>query len=192
MPWDQELSKGTGAFSASLGHVAWTESGWIAVRQVHAFGNGRCPLSTLVVNSAAREGLQNWRGRTRILATDRSRTASVTTIPPSAWASFARCTPLDPSQPRLRVSPYLNSPVRSITRPCSKKAHRLRHSPKHTIHEKKAADDSCRVWRSSLILSAWSCYLMWAITFLAQWHPLINPRRSDLRPEGGEGHNVLF
>ncbi|KAK8207524.1 ATP synthase subunit H-domain-containing protein [Phyllosticta capitalensis] len=39
------------------------------------------------------------------------------------------------------------------------------------------------VWRSTLILSAWSCYLMWAITFLAQWHPLINPRRSDLRPE---------
>ncbi|KAK7563734.1 ATP synthase subunit H-domain-containing protein [Phyllosticta citricarpa] len=39
------------------------------------------------------------------------------------------------------------------------------------------------VWRSTLILSAWSCYLMWAITFLAQWHPLITPRRSDLRPE---------
>ncbi|KAH0284429.1 hypothetical protein M436DRAFT_79790 [Aureobasidium namibiae CBS 147.97] len=39
------------------------------------------------------------------------------------------------------------------------------------------------VWRSTLILSAWSCYLMWAITFLAQWHPLIQPQRGDLRPE---------
>ncbi|KAL2356393.1 ATP synthase subunit H-domain-containing protein, partial [Cryomyces antarcticus] len=38
------------------------------------------------------------------------------------------------------------------------------------------------VWRSTLILSAWSCYLMWAITFLAQWHPLITPKRGDLRP----------
>ncbi|GAB7355880.1 hypothetical protein MBLNU459_g6534t1 [Dothideomycetes sp. NU459] len=43
--------------------------------------------------------------------------------------------------------------------------------------------DNQTVWRSTLILSAWSCYLMWAITFLAQWHPLINPIRSDLRPE---------
>ncbi|TKX24699.1 V-type proton ATPase subunit H-like protein [Elsinoe australis] len=39
------------------------------------------------------------------------------------------------------------------------------------------------VWRSSLILSAFFCYLMWLITFLAQWHPLIVPERSDLRPE---------
>jgi V-type H+-transporting ATPase subunit e len=39
------------------------------------------------------------------------------------------------------------------------------------------------VWRSSLILAAVSCYLMWAITFLAQWHPLIVPRRNDLRSE---------
>ena len=38
-----------------------------------------------------------------------------------------------------------------------------------------------RLWRSSLILSFVSCYLMWAITFLAQLHPLIEPRRSDLR-----------
>ncbi|KAK8210103.1 H(+)-transporting V0 sector ATPase subunit e [Zalaria obscura] len=43
--------------------------------------------------------------------------------------------------------------------------------------------DNQTVWRSTLILSAWSCYLMWAITFLAQWHPLIAPKRSDLRPE---------
>jgi len=58
------------------------------------------------------------------------------------------------------------------------------------------------IWRSTLILSFASCYLMWgtytladveesgkrdyglictiAITFLAQWHPLIVPRRGDL------------
>ncbi|KAF2098704.1 hypothetical protein NA57DRAFT_75943 [Rhizodiscina lignyota] len=41
------------------------------------------------------------------------------------------------------------------------------------------------VWRSSLILSAWSCFIMWAITFLAQWHPLIEPRRNDLRAHAG-------
>ncbi|KFY59607.1 hypothetical protein V496_05642 [Pseudogymnoascus sp. VKM F-4515 (FW-2607)] len=39
------------------------------------------------------------------------------------------------------------------------------------------------VWRSTLILSFASCYIMWAITFLAQLHPLINPKRSNLRPE---------
>ncbi|KAF4512995.1 hypothetical protein G6O67_000318 [Ophiocordyceps sinensis] len=39
------------------------------------------------------------------------------------------------------------------------------------------------LWRSSLILSIVSCYLMWAITFLAQLHPLIVPRRSDLREQ---------
>ncbi|KAL1590393.1 hypothetical protein WHR41_00834 [Cladosporium halotolerans] len=43
------------------------------------------------------------------------------------------------------------------------------------------------VWRSTLILSAWSCWLMWAITFLAQWHPLIQPQRGDLRPEYNGG-----
>ncbi|KAI0998016.1 hypothetical protein K3495_g10175 [Podosphaera aphanis] len=37
------------------------------------------------------------------------------------------------------------------------------------------------IWRSSLILSIASCYIMWAITFLAQWHPLIVPRRGGLR-----------
>ncbi|KAF2835975.1 hypothetical protein M501DRAFT_997172 [Patellaria atrata CBS 101060] len=42
------------------------------------------------------------------------------------------------------------------------------------------------VWRSTLILSAWSCYLMWAITFLAQWHPLISPEKIGLRPEHAE------
>lgn len=39
------------------------------------------------------------------------------------------------------------------------------------------------LWRSSLILSFVSCYLMWAITFLAQLHPLIEPRRSDLKKD---------
>jgi V-type H+-transporting ATPase subunit e len=42
---------------------------------------------------------------------------------------------------------------------------------------------SSRLWRSSIILSIASCYLMWAVTFLAQLHPLIEPRRSDLRKE---------
>lgn len=28
---------------------------------------------------------------------------------------------------------------------------------------------------------------MWAITFLAQWHPLIVPERNDLRPEYNNG-----
>ncbi|CAM1511118.1 Fc.00g086310.m01.CDS01 [Cosmosporella sp. VM-42] len=37
------------------------------------------------------------------------------------------------------------------------------------------------LWRSSLILAIVSCYLMWALTFLAQLHPLIAPKRNDLR-----------
>ncbi|KAL7627614.1 H(+)-transporting V0 sector ATPase subunit e [Parahypoxylon ruwenzoriense] len=36
-------------------------------------------------------------------------------------------------------------------------------------------------WRSSLILAFVSCYLMWFITFMAQLHPLIEPRRSSVR-----------
>ncbi|KAI0142785.1 ATPase, V0 complex, subunit E1/e2 [Xylariaceae sp. FL1272] len=36
-------------------------------------------------------------------------------------------------------------------------------------------------WRSSLIIAFTACYLMWAITFLAQLHPLIEPRRVDVR-----------
>jgi len=39
------------------------------------------------------------------------------------------------------------------------------------------------LWRSSIILSIVSCFLMWAITFLAQLNPLIEPRRSDVRSE---------
>ncbi|KAK6462377.1 ATPase, V0 complex, subunit E1/e2, partial [Scheffersomyces coipomensis] len=42
------------------------------------------------------------------------------------------------------------------------------------------------VWRSSVILGLAMCYLMWAITYLAQWHPLEAPRRSDLRPEAAK------
>ncbi|KAI8654948.1 hypothetical protein NCS57_01242300 [Fusarium keratoplasticum] len=39
------------------------------------------------------------------------------------------------------------------------------------------------LWRSSLILAIVSCYLMWAITFMAQLHPLIQPRRTGIREE---------
>nr|CAQ43444.1 Vacuolar ATP synthase subunit e [Zygosaccharomyces rouxii] len=39
------------------------------------------------------------------------------------------------------------------------------------------------VWRSTVILSMSMMFLMWAITYLCQLHPLIAPRRSDLRPE---------
>ena len=42
---------------------------------------------------------------------------------------------------------------------------------------------SARLWRSSIILSIASCFLMWAITFLAQLNPIIHPRRADLREE---------
>ncbi|ORX35670.1 ATPase, V0 complex, subunit E1/e2 [Kockovaella imperatae] len=35
--------------------------------------------------------------------------------------------------------------------------------------------------RSSVTLTLICCYLMWAITYLAQLHPLIAPRKSDLR-----------
>ncbi|ODV60845.1 H(+)-transporting V0 sector ATPase subunit e ASCRUDRAFT_35514, partial [Ascoidea rubescens DSM 1968] len=42
------------------------------------------------------------------------------------------------------------------------------------------------VWRSSIILTLAMCYLMWAITYLCQLHPLVAPRRSDLRPEYAE------
>ncbi|KAJ9201356.1 hypothetical protein DTO166G4_8759 [Paecilomyces variotii] len=43
--------------------------------------------------------------------------------------------------------------------------------------------DNQTLWRSSLILAFAACYIMWAITFLAQWHPLIAPKRADIRPD---------
>ncbi|CCE62053.1 hypothetical protein TPHA_0B03810 [Tetrapisispora phaffii CBS 4417] len=42
------------------------------------------------------------------------------------------------------------------------------------------------VWRSTVILALAMMYLMWAITYLCQLHPLVVPRRSDLRPEFAE------
>ncbi|GAA6018934.1 hypothetical protein JCM11491_005684 [Sporobolomyces phaffii] len=38
------------------------------------------------------------------------------------------------------------------------------------------------VIRTSIMLAVACCWLMWAITYLAQLHPLIKPIRSDLRP----------
>ncbi|KAK6457623.1 ATPase, V0 complex, subunit E1/e2 [Scheffersomyces xylosifermentans] len=46
-----------------------------------------------------------------------------------------------------------------------------------------APKENRTVFRSSVILCLAMCYLMWAITYLAQLHPLEAPRRSDLRPE---------
>ncbi|VUG20239.1 VMA9 [Brettanomyces bruxellensis] len=42
------------------------------------------------------------------------------------------------------------------------------------------------VWRSTVSLMLAMMYLMWAFTYLCQLHPLIEPRRSDLRPEFAE------
>ncbi|CAH2450173.1 V-type proton ATPase subunit e of the V0 integral membrane domain [Komagataella phaffii CBS 7435] len=42
------------------------------------------------------------------------------------------------------------------------------------------------VWRSTVLLTLAMCWLMWAFTYLAQLHPLVAPRRSDLRPEYAE------
>ena len=46
-----------------------------------------------------------------------------------------------------------------------------------------APKENRTVWRSSIILGLAMCYLMWAITYLAQLHPLEAPRRADMRPE---------
>ncbi len=37
------------------------------------------------------------------------------------------------------------------------------------------------------MLSAMSMYIMWAITFLAQLHPLVSPIKQNLRPENEIG-----
>ncbi|KAJ2784165.1 H(+)-transporting V0 sector ATPase subunit e [Coemansia javaensis] len=37
------------------------------------------------------------------------------------------------------------------------------------------------LWRTCAILSLSCCYLMWAVTYLAQLHPIIVPKRDDLR-----------
>ncbi|RKP06236.1 ATP synthase subunit H-domain-containing protein [Thamnocephalis sphaerospora] len=37
------------------------------------------------------------------------------------------------------------------------------------------------VYRTTIIMTLICLYLMWAITYLAQLHPLIAPRRSDLK-----------
>ncbi|KAI7862087.1 ATPase, V0 complex, subunit E1/e2 [Spinellus fusiger] len=36
--------------------------------------------------------------------------------------------------------------------------------------------------RTLIIMSLICCYLMWSVTYLAQLHPLINPKRVGLRP----------
>lgn len=42
------------------------------------------------------------------------------------------------------------------------------------------------VWRSTVSLVLAMMFLMWAFTYLCQLHPLVAPRRSDLRPEYAE------
>jgi len=45
--------------------------------------------------------------------------------------------------------------------------------------------------RTMILLSLTCCYLMWAITYLAQLHPIIAPKRDDLRPEAeNAGHKL--
>ncbi|KAI9298933.1 hypothetical protein K502DRAFT_345592 [Neoconidiobolus thromboides FSU 785] len=39
------------------------------------------------------------------------------------------------------------------------------------------------LFRTMSIMTLVSMYLMWSITYLAQLHPLIAPRRGDLREE---------
>ncbi|RPA83630.1 hypothetical protein BJ508DRAFT_413306 [Ascobolus immersus RN42] len=39
------------------------------------------------------------------------------------------------------------------------------------------------IWRFGFLLTLASTYMMWALTLLAQLHPLVQPLRSDLRPE---------
>ncbi|CCX12532.1 Similar to V-type proton ATPase subunit e; acc. no. Q3E7B6 [Pyronema omphalodes CBS 100304] len=53
-------------------------------------------------------------------------------------------------------------------------------------------ENQTSIWRSSLILAFVAMYLMWALTLLAQLHPLIAPRRSDLRPEHVENLKMMM
>ncbi|XBW37777.1 hypothetical protein QEN19_003358 [Hanseniaspora menglaensis] len=54
------------------------------------------------------------------------------------------------------------------------------YAPKNkTLRAKK----SITVFRSTFILATTMMFLMWAITFLSQLHPLVEPKRSDLRVE---------
>lgn len=39
------------------------------------------------------------------------------------------------------------------------------------------------IFRSTFILTTTMMFLMWAITYLSQLHPLVEPKRSDLRIE---------
>ncbi|KAG0051431.1 H(+)-transporting V0 sector ATPase subunit e [Gryganskiella cystojenkinii] len=45
------------------------------------------------------------------------------------------------------------------------------------------------VTRTALIMTLVSCYLMWAITYLAQLHPLIQPRHKSIRPHTPADHS---
>ncbi|GMM39274.1 H(+)-transporting V0 sector ATPase subunit E [Hanseniaspora uvarum] len=45
------------------------------------------------------------------------------------------------------------------------------------------SNKSITVFRSTFILSTTMMFLMWAITYLSQLHPLVEPKRSDLRVE---------
>ncbi|ODV88005.1 hypothetical protein CANARDRAFT_26171 [[Candida] arabinofermentans NRRL YB-2248] len=49
-----------------------------------------------------------------------------------------------------------------------------------------APKENQTVWRSTVCLTLAMMFLMWAFTYLAQLHPLVEPRRSDLRPEFAE------
>ncbi|ORY90588.1 ATPase, V0 complex, subunit E1/e2 [Syncephalastrum racemosum] len=42
--------------------------------------------------------------------------------------------------------------------------------------------DNQTVIRTLIIMSIACCYIMWAVTYLAQLHPLIFPKKVGLRP----------
>lgn len=52
-----------------------------------------------------------------------------------------------------------------------------------SIFWKFAPKQDQTVWRSTVSLSLAMMFLMWAFTYLCQLHPLVAPRRSDMRPE---------